>query len=138
MRQAQAAYEFMMIFFILTLGFTFWIAFSTSFQENLQQQQNLDLMEDFAFGLKHELFVVAQMPQGFTQIIELTETISGNKYEIASQSYTSNDYNFSTITINNTDIGFYTHFDVPYLNDTIKKGKNTFIKKENQIGVIHD
>lgn len=137
MKQAQAAYEFMMIFFMLSIGFTFWIALASSMQEDVQHQRNLDVMEDFSLSLKHELYTIAQMHEGFSKKVNLPSKILGNNYEIASKSY-QNPYNFSTITINSTDIGFYTHFDVPLINDTIKKGDNIITKKQNQLGIAYD
>lgn len=137
MKKAQAAYEFMMIFFMLSMGFTFWIALASSMQADIQSQRNIEIMEDFTLGLKHELFMIVQMHEGFSKTIELPTKIRGNQYEISSQSY-YDPYNFSTIIINSTELGFYTHFDVPLMNDTIKKGTNIITNKQNQLGIEND
>jgi hypothetical protein len=131
MKKAQAAYEFMMIFFMISIGFTFWVAFASSFQENIQVNRNIELMNDFSLSLKHDIYLVAQMHDGFTRQINIPTTILSNRYEIGNQN--NNQYNFSTIFVNNTEIGYYTQFDVPLLDGDIKKGELILEKHGNKI-----
>lgn len=138
MKKAQAAYEFMMIFFMLSMAFTFWIALASSMQESIQLQQNLDVMEDFSLSLKHDLYTIVQMHEDFSKKIELPDDVRGINYEISSKSYITQNYNFSTIILNSTQIGFYTQFNVPLLNDTLKKGETTIINKQNQLELINN
>ena len=137
MKKAQVAYEFMMIIFILSVGFLTWIALASSIQTTLQETKTIETFQDFSQGLKHELFIIAQMQTGFSRTIELPSTIIGKTYTITMQDG-GEIYNFSTIYINNSEIGFYTHFDVPKLNDTLIIGKNTIIKKQNILEIKHE
>ena len=131
MKKAQAAYEFMIIFFMIALGFTFWVAFASSFQENMQVNRNIDLMDDFSLSLKHDIFLVAQMHDGFTRQISIPNTIIANRYEIGNLNNVQ--YNFSTIFINNSEIGYYTQFDVPLLEGNIVKGDLILTNQGNKI-----
>ena len=133
MKKAQAAYEFMIIFFMISIGFTFWIAFASSFQENIQVNRNIELMDDFSLSLKHDIFLVAQMHDGFTRQISIPPTIVTNRYEINSQNNPT--HNFSTIFINNSEIGYYTQFDVPLLQGEIKKGDLILTNQGNEIKI---
>lgn len=139
MKKAQVAYEFMMIFFILAAGFTTWLAFASSLQEDLQKTKNLEKIEDFTLSLKHEIYVVAQMHDGFSRTLSIPPTIDGQNYEIELKQNEGNTiHNFSTIYINSKDIGFYTHFDVPYMIgvDNINTGEEiTLTKKQGVIRI---
>lgn len=133
MKKAQVAYEFMLIFLILSFGFTIWVVYASSLQAEFQKTKNLQDFEDFALSLKHEIYVVAQMPERFSRTIDLPLRINGITYSISVDENTG--HNFSTIFINNTNIGYYTHFDVPKLEGSIKQGKNTLTKNEYNISI---
>jgi hypothetical protein len=137
MKKAQVAYEFMMIFFVLAAGFTTWLAFASSVQDDIYHTKNLEKIKDFSLSLKHEIFVVAQMHDGFSRTINMPKTIDGQNYEIRIEQFEGIDVrDFSTIYISSKDIGFYTHFDVPYMTGEgrIMPGeKITITKKQGEL-----
>ena len=133
MKRAQIAYEFIMVFLVLGLGFISWIVLASAFQADLQRVKNIEDFTDFTLGLKHDLYVVAQMPDGFSKTLNVPMSINGFDYSISATNISTASFNFSFVQINSTDLGFFTSFDGPYLNDTIKKGDNVLIKKGNQI-----
>lgn len=135
MRKAQIAYEFIMIFFVLSIAFITWLAISSSFQAELQKDKNLEDFEDFSLSLKHDIFVVAQMSDGFSKSLNLPMTINGRDYDISVTNFTNQllDFSFSTVQINSSDIGYFTHFNVPLMNQSLIKGDNILIKQEDKI-----
>jgi hypothetical protein len=135
MRKAQVAYEFIMIFFVLSIAFITWLAISSSFQAELQKSKNLEDFEDFALSLKHDIFVVAQMSDGFSKSLNLPLTINGRVYDISVTNFTNQplDFSFSTVEINSSEIGYFTHFNVPLMNQSLVKGDNILIKEGDKI-----
>ena len=131
MDKGQVAYEFMIIFFVLSLGFTIWISFSYSVQDNFQKDKDIRNLDDFSLSIKHDLFVIAQMDVGFSRVLELPPNVMGRDYVIGNEN--RNDLGFSTVYINSSDIGFYGYFDVPLLSGTLKKGENELIKEDEYI-----
>ena len=133
MKKAQIAYEFIMVFLVLGIGFISWIVLASAFQADLQKVKNIEDFTDFTLGLKHDLFVVAQMPDGFSKTLNVPMTINSFEYEIRVTNVSAPNFNFSFVQINSAELGFFTSFEGPYMNDTLKKGDNTLIKKGNQI-----
>lgn len=140
MKKAQVAYEFMMIFFVLAAGFTTWLAFASSIQTDIQKTKNLENMKDYSLSLKHEIYVISQMHDGFTKTIELPPTIEGQQYKITLEHVKDieNIHNFSTIYITSEDIGFYTHFDINLMNGLTELSpgeKITLTKNQSTIDI---
>ena len=135
MKKAQIAYEFIMVFFILSIAFITWLALSSSLQEELQKNKNLEDFKDFSLSLKHDIFVIAQMNDGFSKALNIPNTINGRNYDILVTNFTNQDlgFSFSTVEINSSEIGFFTHFNVPYMNQTLIKGENFLIKQGDKI-----
>lgn len=131
MKKGQVAYEFIMVFLFLGIGFIIWVALTSDLQENLVKTQNHEALNDFSLGLKHELYVIAQMHDGFSRVIDLPRTVNALRYNIDVQH--SPLINVSNIQINSSDVDFLINFNVPRMNDSLIIGENIVIKQGNEL-----
>ncbi len=114
----QVAYEFIFVFFTLTLGFTVWIMFSSSMQEDFQTDQLSLALDDFGLSVQDTLYTAIQMPEGFSRSFNLPVYIMGLDYSTD----VINMDGFSVVEVNVSDQ--HLSFVVPPVNGSLKPGTN--------------
>lgn len=70
-----------MIFFF-TATFTVWIVLSAAAQEDLRWQHEERVIEDLALQLQDDLYLSAQLPEGYRRNISLPGAVVGKDYDL--------------------------------------------------------
>ena len=81
-KKAQLAYEFLLLFFFLTVFFTTITIMIAEGRENVQWDKTALQFEDAGLEIQHEFYTVANMPNGFSKNITLPPLINNNPYTI--------------------------------------------------------
>lgn len=117
-RKAQVAYEFIFVFFTLTLGFTVWIMFSSAVQEDFQVEQLTMALDDFGLSIQDDLYTAIQMPEGFSRTFELPVYLLGFDYSMGI--YNMEDFSIVEVNVSDQHLTFF----APPLNGTLNPGIN--------------
>lgn len=79
-KKAQIAYEFIILFFFLSLLFTLFTAIATDIRGNIQEERERLHVEDLAQKIQQDFYTAIQMPQGYERTIRLPASILNKEY----------------------------------------------------------
>jgi len=107
LKKAQIAYEFLLIFFVLTALFTVSLLIGNMTKIHLQEELSAMIIDDFGRGFQQEAYTIIQLPDGFTKNITLPSYLNNKPYQFI----ITNDGTITILTISNDDAIFT--YDLP-------------------------
>ncbi len=119
--KSQVAYEFIFVFFTLTLGFTVWIMFSAALQDDFHAEKLSSNINDFGLSLQDTLYTAVQMPDGFSRTFVLPATIMGYDYSLV-----VHDMSFFSMVDVVVDDNVFS-FKIPLVKGDFVKGTNNLV-----------
>ena len=120
-RKGQAAYELLILFFFLTLGFTVWLMFISSAQQNAEYERREFHVRDFGLRLQDEIYTVALMPEGFERSIDLPPHLYGTSYEL-----NITGWERKYLTVSTED--HHHNFIIPNITGSFNEGETNTLK----------
>jgi len=125
MGKGQIAYEFLFMFFFLTLAFTVWIVFSSSIQEDILWQKREMHLNDLGLQMQDDFYSAVQMSDGFSRTIMLPNEIANSPYTITS--YDANHPYGKRTYLEIAADDYYTELEIPHsvFNNPLQIGSNT-------------
>ena len=131
-KKGQVAYEFLMMFFFLTLSFTVWIIFSAAAQEDAEQIRRQVHLTDLGLRIQDELYTAIQMQEGFTRTIELPTNIWAKQYNISVEDVSvTAETNRSFLFMESGN--YHQSFRLPPTRGEIIKGINTIETRQGYV-----
>jgi hypothetical protein len=130
-KKAQLAYEFILLFFFLTVFFTAFTIIIAEGRERVTYDQTIRHIDDLGLGIQHEFYIVATMPEGFSKEFTLPPHINGQNYNFSF--HNTNGQYYLLINVTEAEV-FYT-YDLPvFIKRTPEKmGTNTLTRSQGEL-----
>ena len=91
-RKAQLAYEFLLLFFFLTMLFTAGVILAAAASDRVVHETLALHLDDLGRSVQEEFYTVAQMPPGFTRNITLPVTVNNKPYKVIVEAHNNYYY----------------------------------------------
>ena len=129
--KAQVAYEFILVFFTLTLGFTVWVMLSSSLQNDFNARRLSSEVNDLGLSLQDTLYTAVQMPDGFSRSFSLPYTVLGYDYSI--KIYNMGSFSMFDLSV----LDQVSSFQAPIIKGDFVKGVN-FLRVSNGVVCLNN